>query len=300
MNAAWSLMLARVRRGLGASLQWRLLVLWAAVLLVPTAIAALPLWATLDALLGHSPRAAELARHFDGLVFPEVAAALVARRDALSGSLLASLTAAWLLSPLCTGMAVAAARAGQPLGFAALVRGGVAEYGRMLCLLLVSLISLGFVGGLSAIVFANVGKHAEHATLDSEATAYATVATLFALVVFVVAHTTVEAGRALIAADPRPRSLFGVWWQGARLVFERPLAMLGSYVAVTSVSLLATLLLTFVRTHLIPAGGITFFFAFAVTQLLVAAIGWGRVARLFVLTALIRPEADSGQSQLDA
>ena len=71
-----------------AALQWRLLLLWLVLLLLPTALAALPVWRTLAGLLDRSVHAADWARHFDALAFGDVVGKLGDSGAALHGSLL--------------------------------------------------------------------------------------------------------------------------------------------------------------------------------------------------------------------
>ena len=54
------------------------------------------------------------------------------------------------------------------------------------------------------------------------------VATAVSLVLFVwLAHVTVEAGRAHLAAEPERKSALLAWWSGVRLAVRRPGKVLG-------------------------------------------------------------------------
>ena len=46
---------------------------------------------------------------------------------------------------------------------------------------------------------------------------------------FVLAHVTIEAGRAVLAADPSRRSAVKAWWRGVVLFARRPVAVLVVY-----------------------------------------------------------------------
>lgn len=274
---------------LAAALQWRLLVVWAVGLLIPTLLMWLPLWRALGGVLDASPRAAELAQRFDLVAMEDVGVAIGHSSAALAGTMLPSLLVALLLAPLLAGVTATAARrrAGDaPLGFAALVQGGVGWYGRMFRMALVSLVPLGVVGALASIAFKVAEKRGETAILESQADRASHVAWLVAVVLFVVVHATVEAGRAQLVADPALRSAWRAWARGVRQTLRQPLAVLGLYVGITVVSLLVAAVPLLLRIRVTAASGATFWIAFLLTQLGVAAIGWGRVARLFALTAL--------------
>jgi hypothetical protein len=98
----------------------------------------------------------------------------------------------------------------------------------------------------------------------------------------------VEAGRAELAADERLRSAWRAWIRGVRLTLRQPLPVLGRYIGATLVSLLVASVLLLIRLRLVGGSSGGFWLGFVVTQLAVAALGWGRASRLFALTTLIR------------
>ena len=274
---------------LSGALQWRLLIGWTLLMLLPTAVMAMPLWRMLGSLLDASPRAAEAARRFDVLVLEDVMVGFAHGGAAVAGAATMATILALLLSPLGAALAVTAAR--QPartLGWVALLQGAIAGYGRMFRMMLVSLVPLGVVGGIGAAASALAHKRAETAILESQADRASQVATLLTVVVFVLIHATVEAGRAQLAADESLRSAWRAWIRGLRLTLRQPLAVLGRYVGATLVSLLVASVLLLLRLRIVGGNGATFWLGFLVTQLAVAAIGWGRASRLFALTALTR------------
>lgn len=277
---------------LAAALQWRLLVVWTLGVLLPTLLLWIPTWRMTGGLLDFSPAAAGAAHHFDMIVMSDLGVALGKGGGALAGASLSAVLVMLLVSPFLAGVTAAAARhpAGEaPLGFVALVQGGDAWYGRMFRLALVSLVPLGVAGAIASVAFKVAGKSAELAIYESQANRASHVATLIAVVVFVLLHATVEAGRAQLIADPRLRSAWRAWARGVKATVRRPLGVLGLYVGVTLVSLVVAMVLLMLRIRVVPAELGAFWVAFILTQLGAAAIGWGRAARLFALAALFTP-----------
>ncbi|MDB4968083.1 MAG: hypothetical protein JWN44_3772 [Myxococcales bacterium] len=270
-------------------LQWRLLVAWIIVLLVPTVVLWLPVSALLGQAFDWSPRSGELARQFDMLAFEDLSTALRHGAAPVRAASVAALLLTLLSSPLTAGLMVTASRhTERPLGFVALLAGALTWYGRMFRVLLVSLVPLTIVGGISAAAFKMASKHGEKAILESQAYRALYVALVVSLVVFVVLHATVEAARAQMAADERLRSGWRAWWRGMRLLGRRPAGLLGLYLGPTLLSSIVAALFLIVRIRIVGSSGLRFWLAFVITQLAVAAIGWGRAARLASLTALAR------------
>jgi len=275
---------------LSGALQWRLLVVWIVGLLLPTAVVAMPLWRTIGSVFDFSPHAAEIARRFDILAIEDLGVVLGRNAATVSGATTASMLLLTLaLTPLLAGVTLTAAGARQPLGFVALLQGGVAWYVRMLRLALVSLVPLGvLVGGLSAAAFALAKKHAEKALTQTSAESGSTWAMVLTVVVFVLVHATVEAARAQYLADARLRSGWRAWARGVRQLVQRPLAVLALYVGPSLVGLVVATVLLLVRVRISAASFVGFLVGFVLVQLAVAAVGWGRASRLFALSALAR------------
>lgn len=272
-----------------AALQWRLLLLWAGCLLAPAALLAFPMWRLLGASFDYSVHAAALAQEVDlssladvlgnysrtGGVFP------IAAAEALILTL--------LLSPLLSGMAMSAARADQPQGFGALVGGGLHEYPRMARMLLLAVIPLGLAAGLGAAAMAAANKYNDSALLQSHGDLARLLAMLVLSVLLVLAHATLDAGRATLALDRRRRSAARAWWDGCKLLIRRPLAALGAYLPITLAGLVLAALLSLARIHLAPVSTASLIGAFLLTQLIVMALAWMRTARLFAMVELARP-----------
>lgn len=283
----------RVVAGFGgamaAALQWRLLLVWTVGLMLPMVVVWLPTWRQLGSLLDFSPHAAEMARRLDVLALEDVGVAFAKAGPALSGAVTLASLLTLFVAPLLAGVTAAAARrpAGEPpLGFVALVAGGVAWYGRMFRVALVSLVPLGLVGAVASVAFKLADKRAEAATLQSQADRASHVALAVTLIVFALIHATVEAGRAQLIADERLRSAWRAWARGVKLTLRRPAAVLGLYVGATLAGGAVAAVPLLVRLRLTPANAAVFWLAFVLTQLGVAAIGWGRAGRLFALAAV--------------
>jgi hypothetical protein len=275
--------------GVGAALQWRLLLWWALLLLLPTAVAALPVWALLSASLDHSVDAARLAERLDMIAFGDITG--TAREHygpALSAGGLVALVLTLLLSPLLSGMVVAASRAPQRLGMGGLLAAGAQEYPRLARMLVWSVVPLGVAGLLGAGAYHLAGQAAETALLEGDAERAAHLALLATTVLLLLAHATVDVGRAVLAADRRRTSAVAAWLHGCDLLARRPLALLGTYLGITAAGLALAAMLAFVRVHVPALGTIGTIAAVVLAQLAVLVLGWMRAARLFALLALVR------------
>jgi hypothetical protein len=276
----------RATRG---ALQWRLLLWWAVLLLLPTIVATLPVWQLLSASLDHSVYAARLAERLDMIAFADiVGAAREHDAPALGMGGVVALALTLLLSPLLAGMAIAASRAPRRLGSGALLAAGAQEYPRLARMLVWSVVPLGVAGLLGAGAYRLAGRAAATALLESDANRAAHLAMLATAVLLVLAHATVDVGRAVLAADRRRTSAVAAWGHGCDLLVRRPLALLGAYLAVTAIGLVIAALLAFARTRVPALGTAGTIAAVALAQLAVLVLGWMRAARLFALLALVR------------
>ena len=275
--------------GLARAFQWRLLLLWALGLLLPTLVATLPVHQVLGERLDHSVHVQSIAARLDMAWMIEALVPLAERAGAaLNAAFLASLALALLLSPWLTGMVVASIRAGDTLRFGNLLQLGLREYGRMARMMLWSIVPLGLALAIGGGVMAWADKVAETAILASAADNAARIALVVLAVAFVLAHATVEAGRAVLAAEPSRRSAVKAWWRGVVLFARRPVAVLLVYLGTMLVGEGLALAFGFARTQVGAAtpGGLVL--GVLLVQLVVAAIAWGRVARLYGLSALAR------------
>ena len=268
------------------ALQWRLLLLWLAVLLIPTALAALPFWQVFAKSLDHSVYAPQLAQRLDANSVADLVTVLQLNAIALKSAGIVSLVMSLLLSPFLSGMAITAAKASERLGFGALIHGGVAEYGRLLRLLLWGALPLGIAGGLGAGAMHLADKFAEKAILESNADLARHAALILFVVLFLIADATLDAGRAQFALSVRRRSAIKAWWRGLKLIFKRPLASIGLYALLSVIGFVAAAALGVLRMNLPHASVLALPASLLLMQLSVAAIAWLRGARLFALVQL--------------
>jgi hypothetical protein len=281
------------RGGLGAAfaalksaLQWRLLLLWIIATLLPVLLVATPLWATLLAQFGHSLYAADIAAGRNVPLLVQGLMKVGEHLDWLGVSLGATTVLMLLLSPWLTGMVVASLRAGRRLGFGELVHGGLSEYGRMLRMLLWSVIPLGIAAAIGGGVIGALGKSTEQAILASEVDSASRIGLAVAVVVFVLAHATVEAGRGWLGADSGLRSVVKAWWRGCKLLLKRPLATLLVYLVASLAGYGLALLFAWLRVRVDGVGMGAFVLSFLLGQLIVAMLAWGRIARLYGMADL--------------
>lgn len=275
--------------GLGRALQWRLLLLWAVGLLLPTLVAVLPISMALSDRLDYSVHAKEIAERFDLAWMLEVFAPIVKDQSAaINAAGITGVVIALLLSPWLTGMVVASIRAGQSLRFGNLLQFGLREYGRMARMLAWAIVPMGIAFGLSAPLSKWAQHQGETAVLQSNADNASLIATIVLAVLVLLAHATVESGRAMLAIDPARRSAVKAWWRGVKLFFRRPVAVLVVYLGTLLVGEGLAIVLGLARTRVsaVSVGGMVL--GFLLVQLVVMAVAWGRVARLYGLSALAR------------
>jgi len=280
LNALWSTMKVAV--------QWRLLLLWLLIMLIPVSVVALPLWQTLGGLLDTSVHAAEWARHFSAMMLTDVIFDLSEHAEWFGGVAVAGLVLTLLFSPFLDGMIVGSGRARQVLGFGALLQNGLLEYGRLFRLMLWSLPLYGLFAWAFTTGAHMTDKYADAAVLESRVDLYSHVMHVLVLIVFVVIQSIVESARAAFIADVTLHSATRALWRGIRQLIRRPLRTLLFYVLVTVVGLLLASVFAVARIHVTAVGGVGFLLAWLLSQLIVVSIGWMRAARLFALTEVAR------------
>jgi hypothetical protein len=275
-------------RAARAALQWRLLLLWAVLLLLPTLAVALPMWQLLGAGLDHSVHSAALAARLDGVALADLMLARARYGAALGNGALVALALTLLLSPLLSGMSITAARSARAPGFRALVAGGAQEYPRLLRMLVWAVIPLGLAGAAANMAIEAAQRHADAAILPADADRAGMLAMIAAGLLVLLAQATLDAGRATLARDQRRKSAVVAWFAGWKLLARRPLATLGVYLLITVAGLAVAALLALARAHLPPLGAGGFAGALALTQLAVASVAWLRSARLFAMMEAAR------------
>lgn len=271
--------------GLRHGLQWRLLLASTLLLLLPTLLLALPVAGWLQAQFAHSLQATAIAAGDDVPLLLEGLLKIREHGAWLGGSAAAATLLALLLSPWLTGMVVASIRAGHTLRLGALLRAGLGEYLRMLRMLVWSLLPLGIALGVGMWAL-DMAKPSEQAILASEAEGRSRIALIALVSLLVLAHASVEAGRAWIGADLGLRSVIRAWWRGCKLLLRRPLATLVVYLGTSIVGYGLALGLGVLRVQVDGSSWGGWLAGIVLTQLVVAMLAWGRVARLHGLAEL--------------
>ncbi len=281
---------ASVPRAARAAFQWRLLVLWMLWMLIPTTILAMPMWNMLGANLDYSLYAAEIAQRMDMTVFTDLMGQQSKNAMAFNTSGVLAVLATLLVSPLLSAMAAAAARSPEVLGFGALTAAGLADYPRMFRMMLWSIVPLGLAAMIGSMGLGMAEAHSARTTLESSANTAAMAATVVMAVLLVLAHATVDAGRAALAIERRRTSVIKAWWHGCGMLLRRPLATLGAYGLITAAGLAVGAALVIARIQVSGAGAsvLGFFAILLLVQATVAVVGWMRSARLFALMDVAR------------
>ena len=282
-----------LRRSLRSALQWRLLLLWWASLLVPGALAALPVASFLGVNLDHSTRAKQVA-WMDGSTLIELSRRLgePGAASAMGGMLAgASLVVLLLTGPILTGVMVTAARSDEPLPLNRLLAGAGELYGRMLRTLLWGVVPLGVGGGLSALVLKLVGRLNQRAIWETDARAHWRNGLLLSAVLILISHLLVDTARAHFAAEPGRRSALAALWSAAKLLARRPLRVLSVGAAGAAAGLGLPAILMALRLQVDQGGWVRIGLAWALAQAAHLAVGWGRGTRIFALAELARADA---------
>ncbi|MDN5924501.1 MAG: hypothetical protein L0H70_05825 [Xanthomonadales bacterium] len=276
--------------GARGALQWRLLLLWTLGLLLPTAVVTLPLWLTLAQMFDHVVPASAWAQQFNGLELDGFAP-LLAHAGALQGAGLAGGLLALALSPWLTGMVIACGRRREPLDFAALLLGGLREYGRMLRVMLWAMLPLALALLVALVALGTAYNHAAQALLEAQANSAYRWAWWIAGSVFVLFHVVIETGRAQFIADASLRSAWHALGRGLDMLLHRPLASLGIYLGTSLIGYALLLGLIAWRVQVIAASVPAFIGACLLVQLMVLVLAWMRSARLLGLAKLAQPTA---------
>ncbi|URL57310.1 hypothetical protein IM816_11745 [Luteibacter flocculans] len=268
------------------ALQWRLMLLWIVVTLLPTLVVALPLWGLLDNLLGHSVHADAWATHFDGLMFADVMAAFRGGKGWIGMAFAAGALVTLLTAPFLAAMVVASGRAQRALGFGGLLQGGAAEYGRMLRLSILSLIPYGIFIALAHGVSSFADDKVDAALSVVRADTYQHAALAVTLLIFVIAQAIVESARAQFMADSSLRSAFRALGRGTVAALRRPFATLFVYGVITLVGMVLAVAIASWRGHTTAVGS-GWLAGFLIVQLGVVVLAWMRTARLLALAGLV-------------
>ncbi|EIM00139.1 hypothetical protein UUC_14573 [Rhodanobacter denitrificans] len=280
--------LGAVARAPLAAMQWRLLLLWTLLLLLPTAVVSLPLWRSLSGLLDHSVQAPTWAAQFSPVMFGDTLSALRDDTGWLSGVAILGLLLTLLLTPFLNGMLVGGGRASRVLGFGHLLQCGIVEYGRMFRLMLWSIVPYAVMAALIGVALHMADGVGDKAVLQAQADRATHLALFVAGVLFVLAQAMVESGRAAFIADGNLRSATRAFGRGFMQLLRRPFSTLLSYVLISVIGYAAALALGVGRVHTPALGTTGLLLAVLLTQLLVLVLGWVHVARVFALAEVAR------------
>lgn len=279
-----------IRTGFHRATRWRLLLLLALLSAIPAALATLPVWQFLSDALDHAPRAALLAAGLDASLLPDLAqlASDAGAGSAIRAGWLSALVVALLLGPVGTGATLAEAGSDHALKLRPLLTGAGRYYGRMFRTAIVAVIPFG----LAAAAIGLVGKLAqlsmEKSVTEAAAASTGRWAVAVGFAIFALAHLTLDAGRARIAARPERKSALLAWFAGVWLVVRHPIHTVAIGLAGLVAGPVTALAVMAIRERL-PAGPRwSLVAAVLLAQLAAAAVGWGRAVRVAGLARLAR------------
>jgi hypothetical protein len=285
---------AAVRAAFSA-MQWRLLLLWLVLMLLPTAVVGLPLWQTLSGVLDHSVHAQAWSQQFTPVMFADVLSVLGDHAGWLGAAGFLGLLLTVLLAPFFNGMVIGSGRAGHVLGFSQLLHCGIVEYGRMFRLMLWSLLPYAVTVALVGAAFVAEHRIDERAVLESQADTAWDLASGLAVLLFVLAQAMVESGRAAFIADGGLRSATRAFGRGCVQLLRRPFSTLACYLLISLVGDAIAVALGMARTHVAAVGAGGLVLAVLLTQALVLVLGWVRIARLLALAEVARSRSTWGR-----
>lgn len=282
-----------LRLGLSRGSRWRVLALFAGLAVLPSLVAALPIWRFLSAHLDRSVAADTVAGDLTLPVALELLRALADQQGgpAIGLGLASGLVIALVVGPWSAGAALAEGRAAEPMQIRGLLAAAGDLYGRLARMVVVAVLPLGLAWLAAGGLFAGARAASAKAFTESAGRAPYLWAGLIAAGLLFVAHLTLDAGRAQIAARPVRRSAFLAWVAGASLVLRRPIrsGLLG--LAGTGLGLGGAFVLMALR-GLLPAGpGWATALGFVLAALATAAVAWGRSVRLAALSELAALDA---------
>ena len=279
------------RRSFKQAAQWRLLTVWLLGLLAAASAALIPIASVLGDALDHVPRAKSLVAVLDAPAAADLVRIFGESAPTLRPGLLAMAVLAFFIAPLLASAAVGVARSAEPPRFPALLGLAGEGYGRMLRLSIVGLIPLGLAGALAGALSNAATKRGAELFTETAASNGSRAALIASAVLIFAAHLLLDLSRGTFAAQPERRSAFRALWHAARVLVRRPLQVIGMGFAGLLASLLIAAVLVALRQRIVQSSGATVLLAFVVSQLSLAAIGWGRAARIIGFTELVRADA---------
>ena len=288
-----------LRRSLRRGFRWRVLLLFWAALLVPSAIATAPAFAFLRQHLDHSPRGPHVMAWMDGETLLDLVRQL--GEEGASRTILFGLGAAALcvlaIAPFLAGAMVTSARGGEALPFARLCAGAGELYGRMLRTSAAGLVPLGVAAAAAAGLAKLASGASDRALTETAAMRGFALAASGAAGLLFLCHLLVDGARAQFAAAPDRRSALGALRASIGLLARRPGRALSIGLLGAAVGLGLPAALMSLRLQIAQAGPLTVALAWSLAQMARAAIGWGRAARIEGLAELIRAEIAERERQ---
>ncbi len=284
-----------IRTGFRRATRWRLLLLCALFSAIPAALATVPVWRLLSGLLAHAPRAELLATGLEGSWLPDLARAMgdSPQGQATPAWFLSAFLVAFLLAPALAGAMLAEAGSDHPLRFRPLLTGAGRWYARMVRMAVVGMIPLGLAGVGVGLVSKSTGKAVERMVTEGAAASRTRWSFVAIGALFFVAHLTLDAGRARMAARSDRRSALLAWFSGTWLVLRRPVSSLAVGLAGVLAGPVLGLTVMAIRERL-PAGPRWAVFAgVLLAQVAAMAVGYGRAVRLAGLTRIARVDQEA-------
>jgi len=276
------------RRSLRNALQWRLLFLWWASLLLPGFVAAHPVGHYLSSQLDHSTRAKDVVAWMDASTAVDLLRHLgdAGAGEALVMGLLGAVVALLFLAPFMAGAMVAAARSDEPLPLHRLLAGAGEMYGRMFRTTLCGLIPVGIGAALASAALKAAQSLASKAIWETQAQRSFRILFVVAAIVF------------FLVAEPARQSALLALWSAVRLFWRRPLRVLAVGALGSAVGLGLAALAMVLRLRIDQAGIFSILIAWMLAQAAHLSIGWGRAARIFGIAELARADtADRARSE---
>ncbi|UUZ50047.1 hypothetical protein LP420_08415 [Massilia sp. B-10] len=160
--------------------------------------------------LGARVRARAAARH--GRLHRPDEHARQACDDVHHGLSIIALIVTLLLAPFLSAMAAMAARAPGTPGWRELVADGLADYPRMLRMLVWSVVPLGLAAALGSAAIDAASEHGLSAITAADASLWSTLAMVLTGVLLALAQASLDAGRAQLAIERRRSSAVKAWW----------------------------------------------------------------------------------------
>jgi hypothetical protein len=282
------MILAMIHRAMRRALQWRLLVLSPVVLFAAALATLFPLFRVLGEVFNYSPRWKELTM-LDSYAVAGIAKAFATPAStAVTTGVQTSIVLGLLLAPFLAGAALVVADADARPRLRALLSGAAAFYPRLLRMQLAALIPLGVAGLLASVVIRWSSRVEDAATSEAATHASSRIAWTLAIALVFVAQLVVDAGRARLAVEPARRSAVKALGAGVKLILKRPVQALAVGAASMVAALLVAAIVLIVRNQLAQTSVAAIVLAFVLGQVAVAAIAWGRAAKLCGLVEIAR------------